>query len=87
MNNIERVTGPKIKVKIADTIRAIDRIGKNKAASADELLDIIFQVKEWKKLELKLIKDNMMRKDWKKDYFQNTKEYKRDKEDIVVHSG
>ena len=50
MNNIERVTGRKINIEVIDTINAIDRMGKNKAAAADELLDIIFQVKEWKKM-------------------------------------
>ena len=43
-------------------------MGKNKAA-ADELLDTIFQVKEWKNLEKRLIKDNMLRKDWKKENY------------------
>ena len=62
-------------------------MGKNKAASADELLDTIFQVKEWKKLEIKLIKENMMRKDWKKDNFQNSEEYKGNKEEVIIHSG
>ena len=42
VNNIKRVDGPKIKIKVVDTLRAIDRMGKNKAASADELLDTIF---------------------------------------------
>ena len=42
VNNIDRVTGPKIKIETADTLRAIDRMGKNKAASTDELLDTIF---------------------------------------------
>ena len=41
-NNIERVTGPKIKITVRDTLVAIDKMGKNKAAAADELLDIIF---------------------------------------------
>ena len=42
VNNIERVTGPKIKIEVWDTMKAIDRMGKNKAASSDELLDTIF---------------------------------------------
>ena len=46
VNNITNTTGPKIKIKVGETIKAIDRMGKNKAAAADELLDIIFQVKE-----------------------------------------
>ena len=45
-----QVTGPKMKIRVRETMIAIDRMGKNKAAAADELLDIIFQVKEWKDL-------------------------------------
>ena len=42
-------------------MKAIDRMGKNKAAAADELLDTIFQVKEWKELENKLRKKKTLR--------------------------
>ena len=37
-----QVTGPKIKIGIKDTMIAMDKMGKNKAAAADELLDTIF---------------------------------------------
>ena len=40
---------------------AMDRMGKNKAAAADELLDTIFQVKEWKELERKLRRNKTLK--------------------------
>jgi hypothetical protein len=42
-------------------MRAIDRMGKNKAAAADELMDIIFKVEEWKKLDVDLRKEKLLR--------------------------
>ena len=56
-----QVTGPKIKISIKDTMIAMDRMGKNKAAAADELLDTIFQVKEWKELERKLRRNKTLK--------------------------
>ena len=44
---------------------AIDKMGKNKATAADELMDIIFQVGEWKKLDIELRKDKLLRENWK----------------------
>ena len=41
-NNIMNVLGKKVEVKIKDTIIAIERMGKKKATSIDELMDIIF---------------------------------------------
>ena len=40
-------------------------MGKNKANSADDLLDLIFQVKEWRKLRQALEKQGRTRKEWK----------------------
>ena len=54
---------------------AIDKIGKNKAAAVDELMDVIFQVKEWKILEKKLDKKEIKRKNWKKEVFDDRKEW------------
>ena len=62
-------------------MKAIDRMGKNKAASTDELLDTIFQVKEWKRLAIKLKKDKELRTNWKTDTYHNSEDYKREKED------
>ena len=56
-----QVTGPKIKISVRDTMIAMDRMGKNKAAAADELLDTLFQVKEWKELERKLRRNKTLK--------------------------
>ena len=76
MNNIERVTGRKINIEVIDTINAIDRMGKNKAAAADELLDIIFQVKEWKKMGNILKHKEQLRKNWKTETFTSEIDHK-----------
>ena len=59
---------------------AIDKMGKNKAAAADELLDVIFQVREWKELEKRLRKDKMLRNNWFSMTYEFSKEYERGKE-------
>ena len=41
-NNIMQITGNKIKITVRETMIAIDKMGKNKAAAADELTDTIF---------------------------------------------
>ena len=41
-NNIMQTAGPKMRISIRETMVAIDKMGKNKAAAADELLDVIF---------------------------------------------
>ena len=64
-----QVTGPKMKIRVRETMIAIDKMGKNKAAAADELLDIIFQVKEWKDLVKNLKKEQKMRSNWKQEMF------------------
>ena len=53
-NNSENVMGQKITISIHETMLAIDRMGKNKATSTDELMDVIFQVREWKNLEKRM---------------------------------
>ena len=37
-----QITGSKIKITIRETMIAIDKMGKKKAAAADELTDTIF---------------------------------------------
>ncbi len=53
---------------------AIDKMGKNKAAAADELLDVIFQVREWKLLERKIKEKGEEREEWKKELYDSKKE-------------
>ena len=59
-----------MKIRVRETMIAIDKMGKNKAAAADELLDIIFQVKEWKDLVKNLKKEQKMRSNWKQEMFK-----------------
>ena len=66
---------------------AIDRMGKNKAAAADELLDVIFQVREWKKLENTLKQKEEFRKNWKDEVYINSMEYKPKLENPKNHNG
>ena len=50
----KEVYGEKDNINIKETIQAIEKMGKNKASSVDELMDIIFQEKEWRNLEKRL---------------------------------
>ena len=62
-------------------MKAIDRMGKNKAAAADELLDTIFQVKEWKELENKLRKKKTLRENWRQEIYEKSEEYESSSKD------
>ena len=64
--------GRKIRIDVRECLVAFDKMGKNKAPAVDELLDIIFQVKEFKKLFRKLNREDKMEQDWQhKSYTQS----------------
>ena len=65
---------------------AIDRMGKNKAAAADELLDTIFQVNEWKLLQKKLLKEKQERKGWKEEVYDNKKDLGKERDSPLKHA-
>ena len=49
---------------------AIDKMGKNKAASIDEFMDIIFQVREMKNMERRFKKSKLIINNWKEINFK-----------------
>ena len=61
-------------------------MGKNKAASVDELMDIIFQEKEWTKMEKRLREKRLIKRNWKDENFENNKEEGENLENIKMKS-
>ena len=53
---------------------AMEKMGKNKAVSVDELMDLIFQVKEYRRLYKKLHKEHKLRENWERTNIQMEKE-------------
>ena len=64
----------------------MDTVGKNKAASVDELMDIIFQEKEWKNMEKRLKEKQLIKRNWKNENFENRKEEDENLEGIKTKS-
>ena len=74
----------KEEITIKETMIAMEVMGKNKASSVDELMDIIFQEKEWQNMKKRLEGKKLVRRDWRRDNFWNNKKKGEDMEGLKL---